>query len=206
MRKTRFEVARHSFDRQKEELRKFSETSENHFEFRDLDIRGGLFGMVKYKVTGEDFNEFTRKMSDVMIKNQQNINYLTAGFGTVYKTIETLDSDYIAGIVQNVEQIKEVSDRAENAAESASQAVQDIGKTVKSLMKLKDVVKRHSEQLENLQQQLRSQEKLLEKAETLSSAQVIVYASQKMRRLWWAVGVSWSLILLLLLAHFLHWG
>lgn len=206
MRKTRFEVARHSFDQQKEELRKFSETSENHFEFRDLDIRGGLFGMVKYKVTGEDFNEFTRKMSDVMIKNQQNINYLTAGFGTVYKTIETLDSDYIAGIVQNVEQIKEVSDRAENAAESASQAVQDIGKTVKSLMKLKDVVKRHSEQLENLQQQLRSQEKLLEKAETLSSAQVIVYASQKMRRLWWAVGVSWSLILLLLLAHFLHWG
>lgn len=206
MRKTRFEVARHSFDQQKEELRKFSETSENHFEFRDLDIRGGLFGMVKYKVTGEDFNEFTRKMSDVMIKNQQNINYLTAGFGTVYKTIETLDSDYIAGIVQNVEQIKEVSDRAENAAESASQAVQDIGKTVKSLMKLKNVVKRHSEQLENLQQQLRSQEKLLEKAETLSSAQVIVYASQKMRRLWWAVGVSWSLILLLLLAHFLHWG
>lgn len=206
MRKTRFEVARHSFDQQKEELRKFSETSENHFVFRNLDIRGGLFGMVKYKVTGEDFNEFTRKMSDVMIKNQQNINYLTAGFGTVYKTIETLDSDYIAGIVQNVEQIKEVSDRAENAAESASQAVQDIGKTVKSLMKLKDVVKRHSEQLENLQQQLRSQEKLLEKAETLSSAQVIVYASQKMRRLWWAVGVSWSLILLLLLAHFLHWG
>ena len=206
MRKTRFEVARHSFDRQKEELRKFSETSENHFEFRDLDIRGGLFGMVKYKVTGEDFNEFTRKMSDVMIKNQQNINYLTAGFGTVYKTIETLDSDYIAGIVQNVEQIKEVSDRAENAAENASQAVQDIGKTVKGLMKLKDVVKRHSEQLEILQEQLRSQEELLEKAETLSSAQVIVYASQKMRRLWWAVGVSWSLILLLLLAHFLHWG
>ena len=73
-------------------------------------------------------------------------------------------------------------------------------------MKLKDVVKRHSEQLEILQEQLRSQEKLLEKAETLSSAQVIVYASQKMRRLWWAVGVSWSLILLLLLAHFLHWG
>ena len=206
MRKTRFEVARHSFDRQKEELRKFSETSENHFEFRDLDIRGGLFGMVKYKVTGEDFNEFTRKMSDVMIKNQQNINYLTAGFGTVYKTIETLDSDYIAGIVQNVEQIKEVSDRAENAAENASQAVQDIGKTVKGLMKLKDVVKRHSELLEILQEQLRSQEKLLEKAETLSSAQVIVYAAQKMRRLWWAVGVSWSLILLLLLAHFLHWG
>ena len=108
--------------------------------------------------------------------------------------------------MQNVEQIKEVSDRAENAAENASQAVQDIGKTVKGLMKLKDVVKRHSEQLEILQEQLRSQEKLLEKAETLSSAQVIVYASQKMRRLWWAVGVSWSLILLLLLAHFLHWG
>lgn len=205
MRKTGLEIAKHNFDRQKEELRKFSETSDIPLEFST--VRSDfLWGYGDHKVTGDELNRLINEVSGVMTQNNQRIQRTIEEFGAVYRTFETLDKDYIAGIVQNVEQIKEVSDRAENAAENASQAVQDIGKTVKGLMKLKDVVKRHSEQLEILQQQLRSQEKLLEKAETLSSAQVIVYASQKMRRLWWAVGASWSLILLLLLAHFLHWG
>ncbi len=137
-------VKRHSFENKKQELLRFSETLPS-VDFKGFKVDGGIFGLGSHKVTGEEMNDHVKNLQRTFQTVNTNISDLYKEFRTVYEAFESLDKEYISGILIAVgsaeassNQAKSASDKAIRAAEEANIAQERINKTIAGLKKTVD--------------------------------------------------------------------
>lgn len=133
----------HSFEEAKHHIQTFSSKTSSDLGLSRVDSSGGLFGLGKHKVTGDELNKITGQIQDYLIKfNGLHSDFITE-FGQVYKALESLDSEYIPAILSAVK-------GAERASEQAKAAHDDIKKSIEAEKKIVKVLEEHKEKLDKL--------------------------------------------------------
>ena len=93
----------------------------------------GLFNLFPKKVTGEEMNAFTAKLQDNLLRINEKINAFYAQFSDVYTAFETLDKEYIEGIVGAFNQAIEATKKADDAQKDINKTVEILEKTVEKI-------------------------------------------------------------------------
>lgn len=149
------DIQPHDFLEAKNALKKYTEQAQKDFELSKVPYEGGLFNLGNHKVTGTELNRITSQIQDYLI----SINTLNQGlveeFGQVYKAFESLDKDYISGIVNSIRVTAEVSKKEQ-------QDRSDIKQTVNVLKKFKEDIDqlKHLTDIDNVWELLEKQTKL----------------------------------------------
>ena len=113
------QIKRTDFDNQKRELQRFANNLPTPANLPKLETEGWFFGLNKKTVTGAELNDITNQINKTFIDYNNRIREIIGKFGTIYKTFETLDKEYISGIVKSVEAAELASVQALNAGNSA---------------------------------------------------------------------------------------
>ena len=102
-------IKEHNFQAAKNSLKKRTEKAKKDVELKKVPTKGGLFDLGSHVVKGEELNGITSQIQTYLI----NLNDLSQGlideFGEVYKAFESLDKDYITGIVASIKAAEKVS-------------------------------------------------------------------------------------------------
>lgn len=130
-------------DKFKNALAKIEKDSQNNRDINELekfDEKSGLFGLFPKKVTGQEMNAFTAQLQDNLLKMNNKINAFYKQFSDVYTAFETLDKEYISGIVGAFNQAIEATKRADDAQKSVNRTVDILKKTVEKIKEFNDKV------------------------------------------------------------------
>ncbi len=123
-------------DKFKDALAKIEKDSRQNKDINVLgkfDEKGGLFGLFPKKVTGQEMNAFTVQLQDNLLKMNSKINAFYNQFSDVYIAFETLDKEYISGIVGAFNQAIEATKKAEDAQQDVNKTVDILQKTVEKI-------------------------------------------------------------------------
>lgn len=138
-------LEKHNFDNAKKQLKEFSDNAHVNPTLAKVDTESGLFGLFQHKVTGTELNELTTQIQKYLIDlnsfNSQIINQI----GTVYRTFESLDTEYIQGIIIAIKSAEENNQKIQTTQD-------DIKKTIYEQKKIVDVLNKFKEKLEKLKQ------------------------------------------------------
>ena len=136
-------IQEHDFQNAKNQLKKYVSESASELSLPTVPSSGGLFGLGDHKVTGEELNEVISQIQEYFFKVNKLTQGLVSEFGQVYKAFESLDKDYISGIVGSIR-------AAEKVSEEEQKDRADIKKIVERLNKSVDVLKRFKEDIDEL--------------------------------------------------------
>lgn len=132
---TEYSIQKTDFEKQKKELKAFSEQPATSTELDQFSTdgqwsdfwSGGLAGVLSgHKVTGEEINSLVTKLQSCFAEINECYRKVIKEFGQVYETFEALDKGYIQGILISVKS-------AEKASQEAKDAQKDINDTIKAL-------------------------------------------------------------------------
>lgn len=136
IRPKKYEIAKNNLD-------KFSSNTQGNKEISKVDTDGGLFHLFDHKVTGDELNVRLNQIQRYLIDfNNMNIEFINE-FRQVYVALESLDSEYLYGIMTAVK-------GAEKASDEANRANKDIKKTVETEQKIIKVLEKHKKELDQL--------------------------------------------------------
>lgn len=138
-------LEKHNFDESKNELKKFSDNAHVNPTLAKVDTESGLFGLFQHKVTGNELNELTTQIQKYLIDLNSFNSQMIKQIGTVYKTFESLDTEYIQGIIIAIKSAEENNKKINKAQE-------DIKKTISEQKKLIEVLNKFKGKLEKLKQ------------------------------------------------------
>ena len=124
-------TGRNKFDEALNSLNELQVTIKRTHRFNVLEERGGLFGWFEKKVSAEQMNDFSEKVQNYFNDENKKINACYKQLVKVYEVFETLDREYIAGIVGAFNQAIEATNKVQTAQ-------QDIKKTIDDLVKMRD--------------------------------------------------------------------
>lgn len=130
-------IKEHDFQEAKDSLKKFSEQAKEKIELSAVPTDGGFLWLGDHKVTGTELNTITSQIQDYLIK----INQINQGFvdelGQVYKAFESLDKDYISGIVSSIKSSEKVRKEEKKDRSTIKKTVALLCKFQKDLEKVK---------------------------------------------------------------------
>ena len=152
-----------------EALIKIEESSKENMTLPELlrfQEKGGLFSLFNKNVTGTEMNNFASKVQENLIVLNTKTNRIFNQFTDVYNAFETLDKEYISGIVGAFNQAMEATKKAEEAQKEINETVELLSITVGKIKEFNDKVSfelsrlgaedwrdkalKHKEQLEQL--------------------------------------------------------
>lgn len=133
-------VNKKNFEDSLAKIEKASEENKNLPELKRFDEKGGLFKLFPKNVTGQEMNDFTKQVGDNLIIVNDKINNFYKQFTDIYNAFETLDKEYIAGIVGAFNQSVEATKKAEAAQADIKTTLELLGKTVEELKSFNDKV------------------------------------------------------------------
>ncbi len=134
------EIVRHNFDKYKEDLKRFSEKTNNNFEIESVDTTSWF--LFDHKVTGEEFNERIEKIGEHLIELNKSQIELTREFRVIYEAFESLDKDYISGILSSIKSAEIAFNNSVYAINKAVYAIEELQKAQKDIKSTVDVQKR----------------------------------------------------------------
>ncbi|AVH74928.1 hypothetical protein [Weissella koreensis] len=136
------ELVPHDFENAKNKIKKFSDTLPKTTKLPS--VRGGnnWYG-TSVKVTGDDLNDFSEKLTDSLIEQNKNIITVFKEFKTIYDTFDTLDKDYIQRILVNLKATEEANRKALLGIKQNK----ELGRAQETILK---VLTKHKEELDNL--------------------------------------------------------
>lgn len=102
----------HNFNDNKNKLQAFSDNIPKLKNLPTVAESGGLFGVFGHNVKGEELNNLTEQIQSRMIKQNECIVKIIGEFNTIYKTFETLDTDYIRKITAALSSAHEANRKA----------------------------------------------------------------------------------------------
>ena len=91
---------------------------------------GGLFGWFSHKVTGDELNDLTEQVQNHLIKQNGCIVKIIGEFKTIYKTFETLDTDYMQKITDALFAAQEANRKAKISIDGLEKNHSDISKLI----------------------------------------------------------------------------
>lgn len=135
-------IKEHDFQEAKTSLKKYTERAKREIDIHPVPTRGGLFNLGKHPVTGTELNEIISEIEMYLI----NLNELNQGlvdeFGQVYKAFESLDKDYISGIVRSIQTAEKVSLDEQKDRADIKKLVQNLNIAVIALKKFKEDIEK----------------------------------------------------------------
>ena len=139
---TSLAIKEHDFQEAKTSLKKYTERAKREIDIHPVPTRGGLFNLGKHPVTGTELNEIISEIEMYLI----NLNELNQGlvdeFGQVYKAFESLDKDYISGIVRSIQTAEKVSLDEQKDRADIKKLVQNLNIAVIALKKFKEDIEK----------------------------------------------------------------
>lgn len=123
-------VKRQNFDNAMRSIKSYADNAKRPASLNRVSVSGGLFDLFDHKVTGEELNEIVSQLEDQLISlNNFDIGMLNT-FKDIYKALDSLDREHIAGILA-------AANAAKAASETANQNVNHISQIVEVLEKFK---------------------------------------------------------------------
>lgn len=138
------------FNEKKNELKEFSEKLPKETDLPSVPTSGGLFGLFKYDVTGNDLNKLTENIQDKMIEQNKVLVRTVQEFNTIYDTFSALDKEYIQGILISLRVAKEANNKAIKGLESVKVNQSDIEQMIIQQKLVIQVLEKHKEELEKI--------------------------------------------------------
>lgn len=141
-------IKTHNFEDAKLAIKKFSEQTTTDLDLKRVNDKKGvgewlgdaIFGGgigINHKVTGKEFNELTVQVQAHLRSVNTTQIKLIKQFGEVYKALESLDKEYIQGILISIKATEETSKGIAAAQEKITQIIEDQKKTLEILKKFK---------------------------------------------------------------------
>lgn len=127
-------IKSHNFEEAKNKILEFSSNSCVSINFDEFkEEGGGLLWLGSHKVTGAEMNNYSLKLENYFKQiNDTQIETIDQ-FKEVYDAFESLDKDYIQGIIISVKSAEKAAEDAKSAGYDAQRALSEIDKTVKDL-------------------------------------------------------------------------
>lgn len=122
-----FGIRKHDFQAAKAKIKIFSEKELNELTFENV-ATDKYFGLINHTVTGGELNERIDKIQSHFIQINSQLNQIKGQFGCVYETFESLDKDYIEGMLASIGAANKASDQARIAAERAYETSEEAKK------------------------------------------------------------------------------
>lgn len=130
MLETMIVIDSHNFDDNKNKLQAFSDDIPKLENLPTVAESGGLFGLFGHNVKGEELNNLTEQIQNRMIKQNECIVKIIGEFNTVYKTFETLNTDYIRKITDALSSAREANRKAVISIDGLEKNQGDINKLI----------------------------------------------------------------------------
>lgn len=130
------EIKRTSFDRELEKVKEFSNNLPENPCFDLVEVNGTVLGFTGHNVTGAEMNNFIGKVQERMIFINTTLHTIIKEFAQVYQVFDTLDKEYVAGILGSLAQAHKASRTAQIASEENAHTLESLQKTVTKLVQL----------------------------------------------------------------------
>ncbi|WP_314712619.1 hypothetical protein [Prevotella pallens] len=142
----------HKFEDAKNKIHSLSKTVPN-VSLQNFQTEGSIFSCNNHNITGKEVNELlVSPLQSTLIEQNKTIKSLFKIADEVYKALESLDKEYIQGIIAAVmsakeasEQAKEASRKAFDASTKATTAQADIKRTIEALQTTVRILKEFKE-------------------------------------------------------------
>lgn len=131
-------IEEHDFQQAKNSLKKYTEQAQKEVGLSKVPSEGGLFNLGNHKVTGSELNRITSQIQNYLIHLNNLSQNLVDEFVQVYNAFESLDKDYIAGIVTSIKAAEEVSKREQQDRKDIKKIIEQHEISVKVLRKFKE--------------------------------------------------------------------
>ena len=102
-------IKEHDFQTAKNSLIKYTEQAQKNVELSRVPNKGGLWNLATHKVDGPELNKITSQIQNYLIQLNNLSQGIVDELGQVYKAFESLDRDYISGIVASIKSAEKVS-------------------------------------------------------------------------------------------------
>ena len=151
-------IKRSNFDSAIGKLSEFANSLPEHSGFNKVDVDGQFWGFTDHHVTGKEMNLFIEAVQDRMGAVNDLIRRLFKEFSEVYAVFNALDKEYVAGILQSVEEAHKAIKAAQRASDDNAQTLQKLQVTVSKLLQLSQELSHFKAQcigrLDSLEQQV----------------------------------------------------
>ena len=153
------------FNRCKEDLKLFSEQTENDLSLSRVDT-DWFWGIGSHTVTGEELNRLTSQIQDYLIGFNNINNKIIKEFSAIYNTFNALDNEYIKNIMQSLKKSNEAINKANLGLIEAEKRIEDIKETNGRLQVTQQNIKVIQERLQvaqkNIDNNMEIQKKIVE--------------------------------------------
>ena len=146
------------FNEKKQELKAFSEEIPEQSDLPIVPTDDPMLGFIgmEYDVKGKDLNALTDAVQNRMIEQNKHIKKIIQEFNTIYETFQILDDEYIQSISKSLIAAKEANNKAiqglheiEEYQTGNKKLLDDVFKQNQDLI---DILKKHHNKLEELEQ------------------------------------------------------
>ena len=185
-------IRKHSFELAKSNIQSLSTKVPSSVSLESFPTEGSIFSWNDHNITGSEANSLlVRPLQETLITQNTSIKDLFNIAGEVYKALDSLDNEYISGIIASVkaaeiasDQAKIASSKAEKASNQAldasSQALEaskkatiaqgDIKRTIEALQKTVGILKNFKESVtQKIQSVEQNNEKVLRASQNVQS-------------------------------------
>ena len=146
-------IKKHEFEENKEQIRQNLESFPSPVTLNSFPTKGSIFPFNKHSVTGSEINSsLVAPLQETLMAQNTSITTLFKIANDVYEALDSLDKDYIAGIVTAVtsaeiasDQAKTASSKALEASKKVTTAQEDIKRTIEALQQTVRILKEFKE-------------------------------------------------------------
>ena len=142
-------IKRHNFETAKKKIQTFTKKIPDSIYLPKFEEDGGLFRLGDHKVTGEEMNIFLTRLQQEFMNFNSSISNIFKQFKEIYVAFDSLDKDYISGILAAIGSAAESSKQARAASDKANLACGDIKKTIAVLQTTIDKLKEFKSNSQN---------------------------------------------------------
>ena len=151
-------IKRSDFDGAMGKLSEFANSLPEPSGFDKVDVDGRFCRFTDHHVTGKEMNLFIEAVQGRMGAVNDLIRRLFKEFSEVYAVFNVLDKEYVAGILQSVEEAHKAITAAQRASDDNTQTLQKLQVTVSKLLQLSQELSHFKAQcigrLDGLEQQM----------------------------------------------------
>ncbi len=177
-------VETHNFDDAKQKIQNFSNNLPSSLNLKMVKEDVGPFGWMDHDVSGKEFNELVSNLQNSTLSIYDWIKKIIQEFGEIYRAFESLDKDYIQGILISLKAAEKASNQALEISKRLDGAQKDIKSTINTLVIVVKKLAEFKKSVENakLLQELANSDDVVQLKKMLDDSKRIVDEIEKCKR------------------------
>ena len=177
-------VETHNVDDAKQKIQNFSNNLPSSPNLKMVKEDVGPFGWMDHDVSGKEFNELVSNLQNSTVSIYDWIKKIIQEFGEIYRAFESLDKDYIQGILISLKAAENASNQALEISKRLDVAQKDIKNTINTLVVVVKKLAEFKKSVENakLLQELANSDDVVRLKKILENSKRIVDEIEKCKR------------------------